>query len=113
MPISSEPVLWPDADSTIFPGGYSPVIGPDFAPVPSLIRQPDPPPVAAPVQKLESLNHSYAQLPPSRVADPRPGSPQPLEDDFGQQKGTKHLHIVRTAETCFFVKRVAQWSVML
>ncbi|CAM6093114.1 unnamed protein product [Calypogeia fissa] len=107
--LSSEPVLWPDAESTIFPGGYSPVIGPDVAPVPSLIRQPDPPPVAARVQTLERLNHSYTQVAPARVADPRhhsytqvapdrvadprPGSPQPLEDEFGQQKGTKHLHI--------------------
>lgn len=92
-PILSEPVLWPDADSTPFPGGYSPVIGPDLAPVPSLLRQPDPPPVAAPVQTLESLNHSYTQLPPDRVADPRPGSPQPLEDNFGEEKRTKHMHI--------------------
>jgi hypothetical protein len=107
VPSYTESVRWPDTDASAFPGGYSPIIGPHVAPVPSLIRQPDPPPVAAPVHTLESLDysysqvpqeHSHAQIPPSLVADPRPGSPHSSEDEYGQQKGPKHLHIVSTPD---------------
>lgn len=70
----------------------------DVAPPINLIRQPLPPPIAAPVQTLQAgldiHNHSQTQLPPALVADPRPGAAQALDGDLS--KGPKHLHIVGT-----------------
>ncbi|KAG0616112.1 hypothetical protein M758_5G091200 [Ceratodon purpureus] len=67
----------------------------DVAPPVKLIRQPSPPPIAAPVQTvqagLDAHHHSETQLSPALVADPRPGAAQTLDGDLS--KGPKHLHI--------------------
>lgn len=71
----------------------------DIAAQLSLIRQPSPPPVAAPVEQLPSMfemteTSKLAQPPPpSRVADPFPGPPSTLAKDLKQNEGPKHLHI--------------------
>jgi hypothetical protein len=77
----------------------------DVAPSVNLIRQPSPPPIAAPVQTLRAgldiHDHSRTQLPPALVADPRPGAAQSLDGDLS--KGPKHLHIVGTYYAVFVV----------
>lgn len=74
----------------------------------TLIRQPLPPPIAAPVQTLQAgldiHDHSQTQLPPALVAGPHPGAAQTLDGDLS--KGPKHLHIVGTYDTVFVVALV-------
>lgn len=83
----SEATLWPSSSSSL---------SVDVAPQTNLIRQPSPPPIAAPVQTLQAaldtLDYPQPQLLPADVADPRPGVPQALDDDIS--KGPKHLHLV-------------------
>lgn len=83
----SDPALWSGSQSSVTV---------DVAPPVTLVRQPSPPPIAAPVQTVQAVldthDHSQSQLSPDLVADPRPGSPQPLDDDLS--KGPKRLHIV-------------------
>ncbi|CAN0888619.1 AMSH-like ubiquitin thioesterase 3 [Linum grandiflorum] len=50
------------------------------------IRQPSPPPVLAQVQ------HEYAQIPPSKVADPRPG-PAPCQDGISDSNSFQDVHV--------------------
>lgn len=92
----SEPALWPSSESSLTV---------DVAPPVKLIRQPSPPPVAAPVQTVQAVHdthdHSHAQLSHELVADPRPGEAQALDGDLS--KGPKHLHIVGTYNLIFFV----------
>jgi len=80
----------------------------DVAPPVTLIRQPFPPPIAAPVQTLQAgldlHDHSQTQLPPALVADPRPGAGQALDGDLS--KGPKHLHLVSIYHTIFVVALV-------
>ncbi|BFI24722.1 STAM-binding protein [Marchantia polymorpha subsp. ruderalis] len=90
---ASEPVLWPDADPRPQSLSYATPVGPDVAPLPNLIRQPSPPPVLAPVQIVDAVDHTCVQPAPENVADPRPGPPQHLDEDLSQGKGVKHLHI--------------------
>ncbi|KAL2653668.1 hypothetical protein R1flu_021796 [Riccia fluitans] len=90
---ASEPILRLDQDTKPLQLPYAKPVVPDIAPTPILIRQPSPPPVLAPVQTLETLDHVYAQPAPENVADPRPGPPQHLDEDLSQGKGIKHLHI--------------------
>uniref|UniRef100_A0A7I4FQ00 MPN domain-containing protein n=1 Tax=Physcomitrium patens TaxID=3218 RepID=A0A7I4FQ00_PHYPA len=82
----SDPALWSGSQSSVTV---------DVAPPVTLVRQPSPPPIAAPVQTVQAVldthDHSQSQLSPDLVADPRPGSPQPLDDDLS--KGPKRLHI--------------------
>lgn len=83
----SEATLWPSSSSSD---------SVDVAPQTNLIRQPSPPPVAAPVQTLQAaldtLDYPQPQLLPADVADPRPGVAQALDNDIS--KGPKHLHLV-------------------
>lgn len=83
----SEAMLWPSSSSSD---------SVDVAPQTNLIRQPSPPPVAAPVQTLQAaldtLDYPQPQLLPADVADPRPGVAQALDNDIS--KGPKHLHLV-------------------
>ncbi|CAK9145632.1 unnamed protein product [Ilex paraguariensis] len=51
------------------------------------IRQPSPPPVLAQVQQ------EYASIPPSKVADPRPGPAKPLQDGTPRSNSYQHLHL--------------------
>ncbi|CAI0626670.1 unnamed protein product [Linum tenue] len=51
------------------------------------IRQPSPPPVLARVQ------HEYAQIAPSKVADPRPG-PAPSQDGMSGPNSYQDVHVV-------------------
>jgi len=84
----------------------------NLAPPITLIRQPLPPPIAAPVQTLQAgldlHDHSQNQLPLTLVSDPRPGAAQALDGDLS--KGPKHLHIVGTYHTVFVA---AFWLVLL
>ncbi|CAN1345553.1 AMSH-like ubiquitin thioesterase 3 [Linum perenne] len=50
------------------------------------IRQPSPPPVLAQVQ------HEYAQILPSKVADPRPG-PAPCQDGMSDSNSFQDVHV--------------------
>ncbi|CAN1181631.1 AMSH-like ubiquitin thioesterase 3 [Linum perenne] len=50
------------------------------------IRQPSPPPVLAQVQ------HEYAHIPPSKVADPRPG-PAPCQDGMSDSNSFQDVHV--------------------
>lgn len=61
------------------------------APPPTLIRQPMPPPIAAPVQTMQSGLHDLHDHSQIMVAGSRPGSAQTLDDVMS--KGPKHLHI--------------------
>lgn len=92
----SEPALGPSSESSLTL---------DVAPPVKLIRQPSPPPIAAPVQTVQALHdthdHSQTQLSPDLVADPRPGEAQALDGDLS--KGPKHLHIVRTCNRGYFL----------
>ncbi|KAL3685643.1 hypothetical protein R1sor_003665 [Riccia sorocarpa] len=90
---ATEPVLRLEPETNPVQLPYARPVLPDVAPTPNLIRQPSPPPVLAPVQTLESLDHLHAQPAPENVADPRPGPPRHLDEDLSQGKGTKHLHI--------------------
>ncbi|OMO58417.1 JAB1/Mov34/MPN/PAD-1 [Corchorus olitorius] len=51
------------------------------------IRQPTPPPVLAQVQQ------DYTPIPPSKVADPRPGPAKPCEDGLPNSNSYQHLHV--------------------
>ncbi|XP_010259367.1 PREDICTED: AMSH-like ubiquitin thioesterase 3 isoform X2 [Nelumbo nucifera] len=56
----------------------------------SNIRQPSPPPVLAHVQQ------DFLPIPPSKVADPRPGPAKPLQDEkdgISNSNSYQHLHI--------------------
>lgn len=55
------------------------------------IRQPSPPPVMALVQPQQRVT----SIPPSHVADPRPGPPKMMNDEAPDSKTFKNLHIVR------------------
>lgn len=83
------------SEATLWPSSSSP-LSVDVAPQTNLIRQPSPPPVAAPVQTLQAaldtLDYPQPQLLPADVADPRPGVAQALDNDIS--KGPKHLHLV-------------------
>lgn len=54
----------------------------------SNIRQPSPPPVLAHVHK------DVVGIPPSKVADPRPGPARSSPDGICDSKNYQHLHIV-------------------
>lgn len=56
------------------------------------INQPSPPPVLAKVQ-------DYSPIPPSKVADPRPGPAQASLDGKPNSNSYQHLHIVRSLST--------------
>jgi hypothetical protein len=102
----SEPALWPNSQSSLTV---------DVAPPVTLIRQPSPPPVAAPVQTVQAVldthDHSQTQLSPDLVADPRPGAAQALDGDLS--KGPKHLHIVGIYTRVFVVSLVGVIDVCL
>ncbi|TYH01761.1 hypothetical protein ES288_A09G085400v1 [Gossypium darwinii] len=51
------------------------------------IKQPLPPPVLAQVQQ------AFTPIPPSRVADPRPGPAKPSEDGMPNTNSYQHLHV--------------------
>ncbi|KAG8483269.1 hypothetical protein CXB51_022360 [Gossypium anomalum] len=51
------------------------------------IKQPLPPPVLAQVQQ------DFTPIPPSRVADPRPGPAKPSEDGMPNTNSYQHLHV--------------------
>lgn len=53
-----------------------------------VINQPSPPPVLARVQP------EYAPIPPSKVADPRPGPAKPSVDGMPSSNSYQHLHVV-------------------
>lgn len=55
----------------------------------SNIHQPSPPPVLAKVQ------NNFAPIPPSKVADPRPGPVKTSPDGMPSSTSYQHLHIVR------------------
>lgn len=80
----SEPALWPGSESSL---------SVDVAPPATVIRQPSPPPVEAPVTTIQAVHdtHDHLQISPDLVADPRPGEAQALDGDLS--KGPKHLHI--------------------
>ncbi|XP_010268042.1 PREDICTED: AMSH-like ubiquitin thioesterase 3 [Nelumbo nucifera] len=50
-------------------------------------QQPSPPPVLAHVQQ------DFLPIPPSKVADPRPGPAKPLQDEMSNSNSYQHLHI--------------------
>lgn len=52
------------------------------------IKQPLPPPVLAQVQQ------DFTPIPPSRVADPRPGPAKPSEDGMPNTNSYQQLHVV-------------------
>lgn len=52
------------------------------------IRQPSPPPVLAKVQQ------EYAPIPPSKVADPRPGPAKSYDVGLPSSNAYQHLHVV-------------------
>lgn len=54
----------------------------------SNIHQPSPPPVLARVQP------ELQPIPPSKVADPRPGPAKPSQDGMPSSNAYQHLHIV-------------------
>ncbi|EEF43052.1 amsh, putative [Ricinus communis] len=51
------------------------------------IRQPSPPPVLAQVQQ------EFSPIPPSKVADPRPGPAKPSQDGIHNSNSYQHLHV--------------------
>ncbi|GAV87870.1 JAB domain-containing protein [Cephalotus follicularis] len=51
------------------------------------VRQPSPPPVLAQVQ------HEYAPIPPSKVADPRPGPAKSSQDGLPSSNSYQDLHV--------------------
>lgn len=53
-----------------------------------VIRQPSPPPVLARVQQ------EYTPIPPSKVADPRPGPAKESLDGMPSSNSYQHLHVV-------------------
>ncbi|XP_024922436.1 AMSH-like ubiquitin thioesterase 3 isoform X1 [Ziziphus jujuba] len=53
----------------------------------SNIHQPSPPPVLARVQQ------DHAPIPPSKVADPRPGPAKPSQDGMPSSNAYQHLHV--------------------
>ncbi|XP_039136825.1 AMSH-like ubiquitin thioesterase 3 [Dioscorea cayenensis subsp. rotundata] len=59
------------------------------------IRQPSPPPVLA---QIQSEVHS---IPPSRVADPRPGPPKASQEGLSTNKTYQNLHIPVNMMECF------------
>ncbi|CAI0626348.1 unnamed protein product [Linum tenue] len=61
------------------------------------IRQPSPPPVLARVQ------HEYAQIAPSKVADPRPG-PAPSQDGMSGPNSYQDVHVVPYEYDARFLK---------
>lgn len=63
-----------------------------------------PPPIAAPVQTMQSGLHDLHDHSQIMVAGSRPGSAQTLDDVMS--KGPKHLHIVRTYDTIFLIALV-------
>lgn len=68
----------------------------------SNIRQPLPPPVLARVEK------EVVPIPPSKVADPRPGPARSSPDGICDSKTYQHLHIVSSNAVLlqFFLYRV-------
>ncbi|KAK8498042.1 hypothetical protein V6N12_009302 [Hibiscus sabdariffa] len=51
------------------------------------LKQPSPPPVLAQVQQ------DFAPIPPSKVADPRPGPAKPSQDGMPNSSSYQHLHV--------------------
>ncbi|XVE82233.1 hypothetical protein DITRI_Ditri15bG0131500 [Diplodiscus trichospermus] len=51
------------------------------------IKQPSPPPV------LAQLQQEFTPIPPSKVADPRPGPAKPSEDGMPNSNSYQHLHV--------------------
>ncbi|GMJ08379.1 associated molecule with the SH3 domain of STAM 3 [Hibiscus trionum] len=51
------------------------------------LRQPSPPPV------LAQLQQDFAPIPPSKVADPRPGPAKPSQDGMPNSSSYQHLHV--------------------
>lgn len=51
------------------------------------IKQPSPPPVLAQVQQ------DFTPIPPSKVADPRPGPAKPSQDGMPNSNSYQHLHV--------------------
>lgn len=63
-----------------------------------IIRQPSPPPVLAQVQP------ECIPIPPSRVADPRPGPLKQFQDGTSSSNSYQHLHIVSHPFWCYRCK---------
>ncbi|KAJ0978613.1 hypothetical protein J5N97_014087 [Dioscorea zingiberensis] len=59
------------------------------------IRQPSPPPV------LAQIHSEVHPISPSRVADPRPGPPKPLDNALSTSKTYQNLHIPVKMMECF------------
>ncbi|XWS14158.1 hypothetical protein CRYUN_Cryun36dG0099700 [Craigia yunnanensis] len=51
------------------------------------IKQPSPPPV------LAQVHQDFTPIPPSKVADPRPGPAKPFQDGMPNSNSYQHLHI--------------------
>uniref|UniRef100_A0A2P2MGA5 MPN domain-containing protein n=1 Tax=Rhizophora mucronata TaxID=61149 RepID=A0A2P2MGA5_RHIMU len=51
------------------------------------LRQPSPPPILAQVQQ------EFTPIPPSKVADPRPGPAKPSEDGLPSSSSYQHVHV--------------------
>eukprot|EP00850_Spirogloea_muscicola_P013775 SM000095S24989 [mRNA] locus=s95:341632:345930:+ [translate_table: standard] len=89
-----EPVLWPEAEAPVEEGQ-------DVAPLVNVVRQPADLPMAIPVQNLDPHNNGHVRIaegppesiPPSAVADPRPGVPLLGDGDSAESKGPKPVHI--------------------
>ena len=52
------------------------------------IKQPSPPPV------LAQVHQDFTPIPPSEVADPRPGPAKPSQDGMPNSNSYQHLHVV-------------------
>lgn len=63
-----------------------------------LVKQPSPPPVLAKVQQ------EYATIPPSKVADPRPGVARQSQDE---SESFQRLHIVGLFHFCYNFRKQA------
>lgn len=59
------------------------------------VHQPCPPPVLARIQQ------DHAPIPPSKVADPRPGPAKPSPDGMPNSNSYQHLHVVSTLRWLF------------
>eukprot|EP00850_Spirogloea_muscicola_P003100 SM000012S25362 [mRNA] locus=s12:628484:632795:- [translate_table: standard] len=104
-----EPVLWPEAEAPVAaePASVLAEEGQDIAPLVNVVRQPADLPMAVPVQNLDHHNNGHVRfaegppesIPPSAVADPRPGVPLLVDGDSGESKGPKPVHIAEQGDT--------------
>eukprot|EP00850_Spirogloea_muscicola_P019762 SM000198S05333 [mRNA] locus=s198:145076:149400:- [translate_table: standard] len=106
-----EPVLWPEAEAPVAaePASQLAEEGQDIAPLVNVVRQPSDLPMAVPVQNLDRHNNGHVRfaegppesIPPSAVADPRPGVPLLVDGDSAESKGPKPVHIAEQGDTKF------------